>query len=89
MANKLSTLDPSLKIRISGCLNPCCQHHLFDVGIVGISKSDRKYYQISIGSDGSNGIWDCVLCKVVPTSKVLGIERWLYKLVKKLKRRSI
>ncbi|PIM95715.1 nitrite/sulfite reductase [Candidatus Hodgkinia cicadicola] len=86
LAKKLSTLKTNLKIRISGCQNSCSQHQLFDIGIVGVNKSGREYYQILIGGDGPNGILARVLCKAVPAFKVIGIVRWLDKLIKKLKK---
>ncbi len=75
LAKKLSILKTDLKIRISGCPNSCSQHHLFDVGIVGVNKSSKEYYQIMIGGDGPDGILGRVLCKAVSVYKVPGIVR--------------
>ncbi|WP_278046978.1 hypothetical protein [Candidatus Hodgkinia cicadicola] len=45
-----------------------------------------NYYQILIGSNGLNKVLARVLCKAVPAFKVIGIVRWLDKLIKKLKK---
>ena len=42
-----------LKIKISGCINACGHHHVGHIGILGLEKSGRESYQITLGGDGS------------------------------------
>ncbi|PIM94962.1 Sulfite reductase [NADPH] hemoprotein beta-component [Candidatus Hodgkinia cicadicola] len=86
LAKKLEELKTNLKIRISGCSNGCSQHQIFDVGIVGVNKSGKEYYQIMIGGNGPNGILARTLCKAAPASEVPKIIKWLDKLIKYLKK---
>ena len=39
----------NLKINISGCINACGHHHVADIGILGLEKKNREFYQISLG----------------------------------------
>ncbi|MGP1925686.1 MAG: hypothetical protein ACTS6A_03190, partial [Candidatus Hodgkinia cicadicola] len=36
---------------LSGCQNACSQHHVFDVGVIGINKGGKEVYQIVVGGD--------------------------------------
>ena len=38
-----------LDINISGCMNACGHHHVGHIGILGVDKKGREYYQVSIG----------------------------------------
>ena len=38
-----------LDLNISGCMNSCGHHHVGHIGILGVDKHGREYYQISIG----------------------------------------
>ena len=38
-----------LKIKISGCINACGHHHVGHIGILGVDKKGREFYQISLG----------------------------------------
>jgi sulfite reductase (NADPH) hemoprotein beta-component len=38
-----------LKINISGCMNACGHHHIGDIGILGVDKKGREFYQVSLG----------------------------------------
>ena len=38
-----------LDINISGCMNACGHHHVGHIGILGVDKKGREYYQISLG----------------------------------------
>ncbi|MEJ2681895.1 MAG: nitrite/sulfite reductase, partial [Gammaproteobacteria bacterium] len=38
-----------LDLNISGCMNACGHHHIGNIGILGVDKKGREYYQISIG----------------------------------------
>ena len=38
-----------LDLNISGCMNACGHHHVGHIGILGVDKKGREYYQVSIG----------------------------------------
>lgn len=38
-----------LSIKISGCVNACAHHHVADIGILGVDKTDTDYHQILLG----------------------------------------
>jgi sulfite reductase (NADPH) hemoprotein beta-component len=38
-----------LKIKISGCINACGHHHVGHIGILGVDRKGKEYYQISLG----------------------------------------
>ncbi|MBT5413775.1 MAG: nitrite/sulfite reductase [Rhodospirillaceae bacterium] len=42
-----------LKLKISGCINACGHHHVGHIGILGVDKKGREFYQITLG--GSAG----------------------------------
>ena len=41
-----------LKIKISGCINACGHHHAGHIGILGLDKKGKEYYQITLGGSG-------------------------------------
>ena len=41
-----------IDIRISGCINACCHHHLGHIGILGLDRAGVENYQITLGGDG-------------------------------------
>ena len=41
-----------LDINISGCMNACGHHHVGNIGILGVDKKGREFYQVSIGGSG-------------------------------------
>ena len=41
-----------LDINISGCMNACGHHHIGHIGILGVDKQGREYYQITLGGRG-------------------------------------
>jgi sulfite reductase (NADPH) hemoprotein beta-component len=48
--NDLGHID----FHISGCINSCGHHHSGHIGILGVDKDGREWYQVSLGgSDGS------------------------------------
>jgi sulfite reductase (NADPH) hemoprotein beta-component len=51
-----------LDLNVSGCMNSCGHHHIGHIGILGVDKHGREYYQVSIG--GSQGP-DATLGKVI------------------------
>ncbi|WP_417844196.1 nitrite/sulfite reductase [Thalassospira sp.] len=42
-----------LKIKISGCINACGHHHVGHIGILGLDKRGKEFYQITLGGDAS------------------------------------
>jgi sulfite reductase (NADPH) hemoprotein beta-component len=40
---------------MSGCMNACGQHHIGNIGILGVDKNGSEWYQISIGGAQGNG----------------------------------
>ena len=36
-------------INISGCMNACGHHHVGHIGILGVDKKNREYYQLTLG----------------------------------------
>lgn len=44
-----------IDLHISGCINSCGHHHSGHIGILGVDKDGREWYQVSLGgSDGTN-----------------------------------
>jgi len=56
-------------LHISGCMNSCGHHHTGHIGVLGVDKDGREWYQISLGgSDGSNLSGAAVPGKVIGPS---------------------
>ena len=48
--NDLGEID----LHISGCINSCGHHHSGHIGILGVDKDGKEWYQVTLGgSDGS------------------------------------
>ena len=44
-----------IDLHISGCINSCGHHHSGHIGILGVDKDGKEWYQVSLGgSDGSD-----------------------------------
>lgn len=44
-----------IDLHISGCINSCGHHHSGHIGILGVDKDGKEWYQVSLGgSDGSH-----------------------------------
>ncbi|CAB3779518.1 Sulfite reductase [ferredoxin] [Paraburkholderia ultramafica] len=44
-----------IDLHISGCINSCGHHHSGHMGILGVDKDGKEWYQVTLGgSDGSN-----------------------------------
>ncbi len=54
-----------LDLNISGCMNACGHHHVGHIGILGVDKQGKEFYQISIGGAQGN---DTALGKVLGPS---------------------
>ena len=58
-----------IDLHISGCINSCGHHHSGHIGILGVDKDGKEWYQVSLGgSDGSTLSGDAVPGKVVGPS---------------------
>ena len=51
--DELDDLGP-IDLHISGCINSCGHHHSGHIGVLGVDKDGREWYQVTLaGSDGS------------------------------------
>ncbi|MEY3124582.1 MAG: hypothetical protein RLZZ573_1102 [Pseudomonadota bacterium] len=58
-----------IDLHISGCINSCGHHHSGHIGILGVDKDGKEWYQVSLGgSDGSTLSGAAVPSKVVGPS---------------------
>jgi sulfite reductase (NADPH) hemoprotein beta-component len=50
----------NLTINISGCMNACGHHHVGHIGILGVEKNGREFYQLTLGgsSDQNTSLGD-------------------------------
>ena len=42
-----------VEIKISGCMNACGHHHIGHIGILGVDKHGKEWYQITIGGSSA------------------------------------
>jgi sulfite reductase (NADPH) hemoprotein beta-component len=54
ISRKFESLDKArsigrLHINISGCINACGHHHVGHIGILGVEKNGKEFYQITLG----------------------------------------
>ncbi|MFT4190024.1 MAG: nitrite/sulfite reductase [Comamonas sp.] len=58
-----------IDLHISGCINSCGHHHSGHIGILGVDKDGKEWYQITLGgSDGSAPSGHSVAGKVIGPS---------------------
>lgn len=58
-----------IDLHISGCINSCGHHHSGHIGILGVDKDGKEWYQVSLGgSDGSTLSGPAVPGKVIGPS---------------------
>jgi sulfite reductase (NADPH) hemoprotein beta-component len=58
-----------IDLHISGCINSCGHHHSGHIGILGVDKDGKEWYQVSLGgSDGSTLSGAAIPGKVVGPS---------------------
>ncbi len=43
-----------IRIKMSGCMNACGHHHVGHIGILGVDKKGREFYQITLGGSAEN-----------------------------------
>ena len=61
--DRLENLGP-IDLRISGCMNSCGHHHIGHIGILGVDKGNKAYYQLLLGGNsGHDG--DANLGKII------------------------
>ncbi len=44
-----------ISLNISGCMNACSHHHVGNIGILGVDKKGKEFYQVSLGGDAGFG----------------------------------
>jgi sulfite reductase (NADPH) hemoprotein beta-component len=68
-----------LELNISGCMNACGHHHIGHIGILGVDKKGKEWYQIQLGGNsGRNASLAKVLGPSLCREKVTeGIEKIL------------
>ena len=52
-ADYLFDLGP-IELNISGCMNACGHHHIGHIGILGVDKKGKEFFQVSIGGRQGN-----------------------------------
>jgi sulfite reductase (NADPH) hemoprotein beta-component len=58
-----------IDLHISGCINSCGHHHSGHIGILGVDKDGKEWYQVSLGGmDGSALAGNAVAGKVIGPS---------------------
>jgi sulfite reductase (NADPH) hemoprotein beta-component len=58
-----------IDLHISGCINSCGHHHSGHIGILGVDKDGKEWYQVTLGgSDGSALSGPAVAGKVIGPS---------------------
>ncbi|MEQ1806536.1 MAG: nitrite/sulfite reductase [Burkholderiaceae bacterium] len=74
IAERFADLDElydigDIDLHISGCINSCGHHHSGHIGVLGVDKDGKEWYQISLGgSDGSTLSGASVAGKVIGPS---------------------
>ena len=54
ISRRFASLDEAhsigrLHVNISGCINACADHHVGHIGILGVEKNGKEFYQITLG----------------------------------------
>ena len=66
--DELHDLGP-IDLNMSGCINSCGHHHSGHIGILGVDKDGKEWYQVTLGgADGSTGSGPALAGKVVGPS---------------------
>jgi len=74
IADRFADLDElydigDIDLHMSGCINSCGHHHSGHIGILGVDKDGKEWYQVSLGgSDGSRLSGDATPGKVIGPS---------------------
>ncbi|HEV8246139.1 MAG TPA: nitrite/sulfite reductase [Polyangiaceae bacterium] len=78
VGNELSESAPDLSIKCSGCYNSCGQHHIADLGFLGVSRNvgGRRvpHFQLVVGGErrGNAGSFGLALA-AIPSKNVPGV----------------
>ena len=51
-----------IDLNISGCMNACSHHHVGHIGVLGVDRKDKEFYQVTLGGRQGN---DAQLGKVI------------------------
>ncbi len=54
-----------IDLNLSGCVNACAHHHVGHIGVLGVDKEGKEYYQISLGGAQGN---DSAIGKIIGRS---------------------
>jgi len=57
-----------IDLNISGCMNACGHHHVGHIGILGVDKKGKEFYQISLGGHAGHGEVEASLGQIVGPS---------------------
>jgi sulfite reductase (NADPH) hemoprotein beta-component len=57
-----------LDLNISGCMNACGHHHVGHIGILGVDKKGKEFYQISLGGHSGHSGSDATLGQIIGPS---------------------
>ena len=82
------TLDDlgEIDLKVSGCMNACGHHHIGHIGILGVDKKGKEFYQISLGGDvGDNAAVAKILGPSFSQSEVAGVIKQITDLYLELK----
>ncbi|ATW06048.1 Sulfite reductase [NADPH] hemoprotein beta-component [Candidatus Hodgkinia cicadicola] len=88
LASKLMLLKTTLNIRVSGCANACSQHHVFDIGIVGVPKANAEAYQVFVCGNTRAGRIAKPISKAAPAHKIITLVHRYCALVRLLQKDS-
>ncbi len=84
LASKLMLLKTTLNIRVSGCVNACSQHHVFDIGVVGVLKSNVEAYQVFVCGNTRAGRIAKPISRAAPARKIITLAHRYCALVRLL-----
>ncbi len=54
-----------IELNISGCMNACGHHHVGHIGVLGVDKKGREFYQIALGGSQAG---DAAIAKILGPS---------------------
>ena len=54
-----------LDVNISGCMNACGHHHVGHIGVLGVDKKGKEFYQICLGGESGK---DAAIAKILGPS---------------------
>ncbi|PCJ30217.1 MAG: sulfite reductase [Moraxellaceae bacterium] len=54
-----------ISLNISGCMNACSHHHIGNIGVLGVDKKGKEFYQVSLGGDSG---FDAAVGKIIGPS---------------------